>query len=104
MKDYEQYEQEILAAVGKLLISKLAGRDDLAHAIFNALIPQFQDRYPYHKILTETVLGQVEEDDSKEDIIASLRGHTLSVGEQLADLANELPVGRLEKLDRPPPK
>lgn len=76
MRDTKQCELEVLAAVGKLLISKLDGRDDLARAIFDALIPQFEDRYPYHKILTEIVLGQVEEkDESKEEIIARMQGH-----------------------------
>lgn len=75
MRDTKQCELEVLAAVGKLLISKLHGRDDLARAIFDALIPQFEDRYPHHKILTEIVLGQVEEkDESKEDIIARMQG------------------------------
>ena len=75
MRDYKQCELEVLAAVGKLLISKLKGRDELGHAIFDALIPQFFDRYPYHKILTHIVLGQVpERDETKEEIIARLKG------------------------------
>jgi hypothetical protein len=78
MKDAKQCELEVLAAVGKLLISKLDGRDDLARAIFDALIPQFEDRYPYHKILTHIVLGQVpERDETKEEIIARLQGKSM---------------------------
>jgi len=60
MKDYEQCELEVLAAVGELLVSKLKGRDDLAYAIFDALLPQFRDRYPYHKILAHILLGNAE--------------------------------------------
>lgn len=74
MKDLEQCEQEVLAAVGKLLISQLEGRDDLARAIFDTLTPQFS-RYPYLKILTHTVLGQIpERDETKEELIARIWG------------------------------
>lgn len=76
MRDIKQSELEVLAEVGKLLISKLDGRDDLARAIFNTLIPQFQDRYPYHKLLSHLVLAHVEEkDESREDVIARMQGH-----------------------------
>ncbi len=71
--DYSACEQEILAAVGDLLISQLAGRDELARAIFEALSPQFMDRYPHHKILTHVVLGQIKE-ESGEDLEARLKG------------------------------
>lgn len=75
MRDTKQCELKVLAAVGKLLISKLDGRDDLARAILDALLPQFEDRYPYHKILTEIVLGHVEEkDESKKEITATMQG------------------------------
>jgi hypothetical protein len=60
MKDYDQCELEVLAAVGELLVSKLKGRDDLAYAIFDALLAQFQGRYPHHKILTDILLGNAE--------------------------------------------
>ncbi|MCL4469920.1 MAG: hypothetical protein M1547_02015 [Gammaproteobacteria bacterium] len=61
-KDYSACEQEVLAAVGELLVSQLAGRDELARAIFGALVPRFMGRYPHHKILTHIVLGQIEEE------------------------------------------
>ena len=73
MKDYKVCELEVFAAVGELLVSKLHGRDDLAYAIFEALLPQFQDRYPYHKILTHIVLGMAK-DETEEKIIARVEG------------------------------
>jgi len=65
-KEYSAVEQEVLAAVGELLVSQLAGRDELARAIFEALVPQFMNRYPHHKILTHIVLGQVKEETDEE--------------------------------------
>lgn len=44
-KEYSAVEQEILAAVGELLVSQLAGRDELARGVFEALAPQFMGRY-----------------------------------------------------------
>jgi hypothetical protein len=71
-KEYSAYEQEILAAVGELLISKLEGHDDIARAIFKELVPQFIDRYPYHKILTHLVLQHVKE-ETQEELEARIR-------------------------------
>jgi len=74
MKDTKDYEVEIFAAVGKLIVSNLQGHDDLAHAIFDALVPEFENRYPRHKILTELVLQYVpERDETKEETIARLQ-------------------------------
>jgi len=75
MKDNKDYEVEIFAAVGKLIVSNLQGHDDLARAIFDALVPEFENRYPRHKILAELVLRHVpERDETKEEIIARLQG------------------------------
>jgi len=62
------FEEEILAAVGKLVIDKLKGHDEVAYAIFDELCPLFQNmRFPYHKVLTHTVLQHVSEsEDSME--------------------------------------
>jgi hypothetical protein len=61
-KDYTKIEQEILAAVGELIISKLDGRDDIAYAIFDTLVSQYGGYFPHHKVLTHLVLQHVEED------------------------------------------
>lgn len=62
-KDNSVFEQEILAAVGELVIDKLKNHDEAAYVIFDELSPRFQDkRYPYLKVLTHTVLQYVSED------------------------------------------
>lgn len=77
MRDIKQCEQEVLAAADKLSLSKLNGRNDLVRAISNALVPQFEDRYPYHKTLTEIVLKHVyEKYESMEEIISRIQGHS----------------------------
>lgn len=40
----DQYELNVLAAVGKLLISELKSLDELSNAIFDAPAPQFGRR------------------------------------------------------------
>jgi hypothetical protein len=66
MIEYTDCEQEVYAAVGELLVSKLDGQDDLARAIFEALVPKFINRYPHHKILTHIVLGKIKEESEEE--------------------------------------
>lgn len=63
MRDIEQCELEILAAVGKLLISKLEGHDDVAQSIFDSLLPQFENRYPHHKLLTHILLEHIDKEN-----------------------------------------
>ncbi|MDP1872052.1 MAG: hypothetical protein Q8K61_10565 [Gallionella sp.] len=65
-KEYLVYEQEILAAVGELLVSKLEGHDDLARVIFDELAPKFLNRYPYHKILTHIIFQHTKEETPEE--------------------------------------
>lgn len=59
----KDYEKEILAAVGALLIDKLKGHDEAAYAVFDELSPNFVNKpYPYLKVLTHTVLQHVLEE------------------------------------------
>ena len=61
----EQLENEVQVAVGKLILSHLEGRRDLARAIFNALVPyngtpRFNVRL---KVLTELTLDAAGGED-----------------------------------------
>jgi transcriptional regulator NrdR family protein len=67
-KDYTKVEQEILAAVGELIISKLKDRDDIAYAIFDTLVPQYNGYFPHHKVLNDLVMKYVK--DNSEASIA----------------------------------
>ena len=60
-KDYTKVEQEILAAIGELIIAKLEGRDDIAYAIFDTLVTQYGGYFPHHKVLNDLVLQHVDE-------------------------------------------
>jgi hypothetical protein len=62
-KEYElPCEEEILAAIGELIVSQLKGHDELAHALFETLAPQFVGYYPHHKTLAHLLLQYVEEE------------------------------------------
>lgn len=78
-KEYSAVEQEILVAVGELFVAQLKGRDELAHAVFKTLVPQFINRYPQHKILTHIVLGQIKEETDEELKVRLNTGTALSL-------------------------
>lgn len=70
------FEEEILAAVGKLVIDKLKGHDEVAYAIFDELCPLFENkRFPYHKVLTHTVLQHVSESEESMEARLMQRMH-----------------------------
>lgn len=62
MSGYSEYELEIRSAVADLFLSQLARRPDLADAIFDKLVKQFEGKYPHHKLLTNMTIGSVDED------------------------------------------
>jgi hypothetical protein len=65
-KDYPNYELEIRAEVGDLLLNQLDERPELAQAIFDELIGKYNGRNYPHKILTNLTLCAVNpqyEDD-----------------------------------------
>ncbi len=65
-KDRRQITQEIQLAVGKLILSQLPGRRELARAIFNALLPKVSMMQYYNaslKCLTELTLGAAGGED-----------------------------------------
>lgn len=66
-KDRRQITQEIQLAVGKLILSQLPGRRELARAIFNALLPKVSMMQYYNvslKCLTELTLGAAGGEDA----------------------------------------
>ncbi len=72
-KNYSDIELEILASVGALIIAKLKGHDDVARKIFDELAPDFvNQKYPYLKVLTHTVLQHTHQ-ETPEELDARLR-------------------------------
>lgn len=49
---YEDAQREVLAAIGAWALREMQGQPERSRALFDALVPLFDGRYPHHKILT----------------------------------------------------
>lgn len=52
-RNYEGCETDVLAAIGRAALYEMQGKPEQLAALFQALAPQFKNRYPYLKILTD---------------------------------------------------
>lgn len=100
-KDRRQITQEIQLAVGKLILSQLSGRRELARAIFNALLPKVSMMQYYNaslKCLTELTLGAAGGEDANIECRPGerprlknvIRTKNITLSEALDDLPEKL--------------
>ena len=64
--DYDDYETVVLAAIGRAALSEMQGQQERLNLLFQALTPQFKNRYPHLKILTD-LCSQAAEPKGVED-------------------------------------
>lgn len=52
-RSYEDCETAVLAAIGRAALYEMQGKPERLEVLFQALAPQFKNRYPYLKILSD---------------------------------------------------
>ncbi len=81
--------QEVLAAIGFWTMHSCQGNTELADEIFRCVIPNFEDRYPHHKLLAHLCL------DAKSPLLVSTDSPLLTVYMVANQLSVKLPSGEI---------
>lgn len=93
MKKPDYITAEILATIGAWTLHNAQGKPEIAEAIFKDLLPQFQGRYPHHKLLTHWC------DDAKQPARAVPDSDKVQIYTVAGQLSARLPSGEVLSYD-----